>query len=189
MLNPLVPIVAWIRRHKHRIGLVAISHTAKQIEEYLFDWVLYGSVVAWSTTTWGAWHGAIIAFFIMAILSAFSCWIYLLFYDWAKVDCFGFELLKDLKEEEGSSGAGRLLQKILKLGDIPAFFALSIHTDPFMVTVYLRKREHAHKGLTPRDWKIFWASVLFSNAYWTFSWTVVIEVIRFIWNTTAYPVI
>ena len=103
--------------------------------------------------------------------------------DWAKRDWFGFEALKELREEETGRGwLSRLLHKILKLGDIPAFIALSIYHDPFMVTVYLRKKEHTHQRLTSRDWKIFWAAVIFSNAYWTLRWTVILVAIGYMWE-------
>lgn len=185
MENPLIPFVAWVRRHKQRIGLFAIGHTAKRIEEYLFDWILYGVVVLWCTSQWGTWYGSLAAFAIMAPISGLFCWGYMRLYDWAKIDWFGFELLKELKEEERSGFMGRLLQKILKLGDIPAFIALSLYNDPFMTTVYLRKKGHGHTGLTRRDWGIFWSSVLLSNAYWTLRWTVIIEIVRFLWISVA----
>jgi hypothetical protein len=186
MKNPLISGIAWVKRHRHRIGLIAVGHTAKRIEEYLFDWLIYGIVVLWATSRWGAWHGSFVAFGIMAPISALFCWFYIIFYDWAKKDWFGFELLKELKEEERSGRGGRLLQKILKLGDIPAFFALSIYQDPFMTTVYLRKKGHGHAGLSRRDWNFFWSSVFVSNAYWTLRWIVIIELVRLLWAVSLH---
>ena len=89
--------------------------------------------------------------------------------------------MKELREAEEEGWFGRIFRKVARLGDVPVFILLSIHSDPFMVTLYFRKREHAHKGLTSRDWKIFWGAVLFSNAYWTLRWTIIIELLRFLW--------
>lgn len=169
----------WFHRHKHNIGLIAVGHAAKRVEEYLFDWLIYGAVVYWTTHVWGVLWGSFIALAIMAPLSALACLLYIQFYDWAGKDLFGFEALKELREEEAHTGwFGRLFARLLRLGDIPAFIALSIWGDPFITTVYLRKREHAHRGLTRRDWKVFWSGVLFSNAYWTLRWTLLISIAR-----------
>ena len=39
--------------------------------------------------------------------------------------------------------------------------------DPFVTTVYMRHGAGAYSGLSTRDWKIFWASVLVANLWWT----------------------
>lgn len=59
----------------------------------------------------------------------------------------------------------------MRLGDIPAFFALCVWGDPFKVTIYMRKTDSKYRGLRLRDWFIFWAAVLVSNGFWTLSWT------------------
>ena len=174
----------WFSRHKRRIGLVVVGHAAKRVEEYLFDWLLYGAIVLWSTTTFGAFQGSLIAFAIMAPVSALLCWLYMLLDDWAKKDIFGFEMLKELRDEELHGGfVGRLLRRVLSWGDIAAFIALSIYGDPFLVTVYLRKKANVHRGLTRRDWSIFWGAVLFSNGYWTLRWAFIFELFRFFIGT------
>ena len=123
----------------------------------------------------------------MAPLSALFCWLYMVFYDWAKRDWFGFEALKELREMETTGVFGRLFRRALRFGDVLAFFALSIYHDPFMVTVYFRNKGHEHGGLTQRDWRIFWTSVVVSNAYWTLRWTVIFELIRILWERVLQP--
>jgi hypothetical protein len=183
-------LLGWFIRHKQRIGTIAVGHAAKRVEEYLFDWLIYAFVVYQCTSLWGTYWGSIAAFFIMAPLSALVCWLYLLFYDWAKKDWFGFELLKELREEEAqSSWFRRLMIRIARWGDLAAFIALSIHDDPFMVTVYLRKKGHEHRGLSRRDWNIFWLAVVFSNAYWTLRWTVIVTVIEFLWRIAPHSLV
>lgn len=177
----------WFIKYKNRIGLIAVGHTAKQVEEYLFDWLLYGVVVYWYTSAWGPFWGSVAAFLVMTPLSALFCWVYLLLYDWAKKDWFGFEALKELRETETKGFFGRIFRVAIRLGDIPVFILLSIHSDPFLTTVYFRKKGHEHGGLTARDWKIFWASAIASNAYWTLRWTVLFELVKLFWNYALRP--
>ncbi len=174
--------VGWFHRHKHRIGLIAIGHTVKQIEEIFFDWIVYAAVVAACVQTWGLYRGSFIALVIMGVLSAVMCLLYLRLYDWSGKDWFGFEALKELRDEEKSGWWGKMLRRLLRIGGIPAFLLLSVNTDPFMTTVYLRHKSTQYQGLTRRDWNIFWASVFVSNLYWTLQWTVIIEVAKWVWR-------
>ncbi len=176
-------LVGWLNRHKQRIGAIALGHTAKKAEEVLLDWLIYGAVVVWATSTWGPIKGSLVAFAIMAPFSALMCLLYLRLYDWAKVDWFGFELIKEMRDEESHEHwFGHLLHRLIRLGSIPAFVVLSIHMDPFMTTVYFRHKHLQYQGLTRKDWAIFWGSVLLSNGYWTLRWTVIYGVVLFLWN-------
>lgn len=175
--------MSWFQRHKHRIGLVAFGHTAKRLEEYFFDWLLYALVVAWATKTYGAVIGSLVSFFIMAPLSALVCWFYIVFYDWLKKDWLGLETIEAMREREATAGwFMRHLIRFTKLGDIPMFFGLSIYGDPFMTTIYFRRGAHLYNGLSKRDWKIFLASVFVSNIYWILRWTILFEIIKYVWK-------
>ncbi len=176
-------------RLRDRVGLMAIGHTAKQIEEFLFDTLLYGTVVGYLTTAFGPIWGSLASFVVMAPLSTLVCLVYIKLYDMLGKDMFGFEAAKSLKEEVNNAGfwAG-LVRKMLRLGDVPAFIALSIHTDPFMTTIYLRKGSDQYDGMSKRDWYVFFGSVLFSNGYWTLRWTVIVLVAVWVWNFVPEPV-
>lgn len=188
MTRIIYSIHSWVLRHKQRIGLVLIGHTAKRVEEYLFDWLLYGIVVGWSMYTWGSFYGSFVAFFIMAPLSAIMCYGYIRFYDWAKKDWLGFETIEELREQEAAHGwFMRNLVRIAKRGDWAMFIALSIYGDPFMTTVYFRRGAHKYNGLSKRDWRIFWGSVLFSNAYWTLRWALIFLILVPLWNRFITP--
>ena len=171
-----------------QIRLIAIGHTAKRIEEYLFDWILYGSVVVFCTTKWGVYEGTFIAFMVMMPLSAIVCLLYLSFYMWAKTDWLGLEALKSMREADEQGGfVARLAYRIARHGSIPAFFALSIYGDPFMTTVYLRRGAKTYGKLEARDRNIFWSSVIVSNAYWTLRWTILIELALYAWEALILP--
>lgn len=178
-MRVLLKAYSWCACHKQRIGTIAIGHTAKRVEEILFDWLLYGMVVTICTTAWGPLYGSLAAFATMMPLSALVCTAYLRFYDWAKVDWFGLEAVKGFVQHSSSTSRFvRVVQAIASRGDVPAFFALSLYSDPFMVTIYLRRSTLKYDGLTKRDWIVFWTSVVFSNAYWTIRWTAIVEVVR-----------
>lgn len=184
-------VAGWLSHHKKRIGIIAVGHSAKQIEEILFDWLLYGSVAAWATVTWGVYWGSVVTFAIMMPLSAIMCMLYIRLYDWSKKDWFGFELMKEWRDEtKHETWFGRTLHRITRNGGIPAFLILSIHGDPFFTTVYFRHKNSQYHGLTKRDWGIFGASVLVSNAYWTIRWTVVVQILFFIllWTRNIVPI-
>lgn len=178
---------SWLDRYKKKIGIIALGHGAKKVEEYFFDWFLYGAVNAWALTTYGVTWGYLVTFAIMTPISAVMCYIYIKAYDWVKIDAFGFEMIKKHREEPfGQSTFAQMLHRIVKLGDFPAFILLSIHMDPFMTTVYLRKDGHDFQGLTKRDWGYFWASVIVSNAYWTLRWTIIIAIIAYVSSWLGY---
>lgn len=172
---------------KKRVATIAVGHTAKRVEEWLFDWLLYGYVVAMCTLTWGAYHGALAAFAIMAPLSAMVCLIYIGIYNWLQADWLGLELLKDFARASSGGFFSRLAHRIVRHGQLPAFLMLSIYGDPFMTTVYLRRGAGSYGKLTPRDLNIFWASVFLSNGYWTLRWTILIELVIYVWQTILEP--
>lgn len=158
-------------RWKERIGLVFIGHGAKNVEETFFDYVVYPAVIAWLGMVYGG--------IAMTALSALMCWIYILAYDWSKKDWFGFELLKEARDgEEAGTRIGRIVQKVARKSDLAAFLALSVYSDPFFTTVYMRKGAAVYNGMSRRDWLVFWGSVLFANLWWTLAMTGAIEGIR-----------
>lgn len=147
-------------RWKQRIGILAVGHTFKRAEELVFDFTLYPLVIALL--------GAIVGGLIMTAFSALVCYLYILFYDWSKRDWLGLELLRELRDGEEKQGrVARLMQRAARKGNWLAFLALSCYTDPFVTTVYLRKSAETYNGLSARDWRVFWASVLVANLWWT----------------------
>jgi hypothetical protein len=162
-------------RWKERIGIMAVGHTFKQVEEFIFDYTMYPAIIAWL--------GAVMGGLVMTAFSALICYLYILFYDWSKKDWLGLELLKEVRDGKEKHGrVAHLVQKIARKGDLVAFFVLSAYTDPFVTTVYLRKMSGSYNGLSPRDWKIFWASVLTANLWWTVVVTFAVAGIRLLIN-------
>jgi hypothetical protein len=73
------------------------------------------------------------------------------------------------------------MKKSPRLGDLAAFFILSIIEDPFVVTMYLR---HGYiNGLRMRDIVIYLGSSIISIAYWTIRNGLLVELgLRHLFN-------
>ena len=167
---------------KKRLAEVATGHGGKLVEEWLFDTFLYGAVSIFCQQQWGIFYGAIATFLIMAPLSALVCSLYLKFYDWLGRDIFAFESIKESEEIAEGGWVYRYIIPLIKKGDVAAFFILSIFKDPFMTVVYLRDKDRKYQGLGPREKRIFWSSVVVSNAYWAFRWNILVIVITKVWQ-------
>jgi methionyl-tRNA formyltransferase len=122
------------------------------------DYVLYPFVIY----KLGLLHGGI----VMSLFSFLVCLLTLWFYDWSKRDWLGIEAIKQLKDYEGAGWFQRQLSRLLRKGDPVACVVLSIKFDPFITTAYMR--HGAFTGMSRRDWKIFVASWLIGNVYWSF---------------------
>jgi hypothetical protein len=162
-------------RWKERIGIMVIGHTFKQFEENVFAYVLYPLAIAAL--------GGVVGGLVMTVSSALECWIFIRLYDWSKKDWLGLELIKEARDgEEGYSRMPRFVHRIARKSDWLAFLVMSFTTDPFMTTVYLRKGIESYNGMLPRDWRIFWASVVVGNIGWTVVVTSAIAGFRFVFR-------
>lgn len=158
-------IILWAKK----LSMVAAGHSLKQLEEIVVDHVIYGVVAAASLKYMGPVYGPFVTFAVMTPITAYLCLKYIKFYDKSQKDWFGFEELKDATSSIKSAWIRKALEKSETFG----FIFWCINGDAFMVTVYCRKKENRYDGLTPRDKKIFWAAILFSNGWWTIRWYVI----------------
>jgi hypothetical protein len=140
-----------------RLRTLAAGVTIMYVINKAFDYLLYPYVVYRA--------GVIVGGLVMTGLSAIACLAILKFYDRTKKDWLGIETVRDLRNYRGDRPAGRLLTGLLSKSDVVAFVALSLYYDPFVTTVWLRHERFG--GLSARDRKIFWGSVLLCNASWT----------------------
>lgn len=187
-------LAAFFAAQKKRIATIALGHTFNQIFDWLFNYPLYLFVVEQAGLTKG--------YVVMAIASFFTCLAFIKFYDWLKVDWLGIEVAKEAKEYGPAfikkmnieSGIGRILwwpfSKIILFilwavnkGGFIAFMALSIYTDPFIATVYMRKGWGEYNGLNCKDWMVFLASTAIGNAYWAIRTFAILEVAKFSWKS------
>lgn len=158
---------------KKRLGVVGIGLSANWIMVWTFDFVLYPFVIFIGGVLWGG--------LIMTFLSFITCYLTLLFYDWAKKDWIGIETLKSIKELNALSRIGKFLSRIVKKSDPLAMIVLSIQFDPFITVAYMRHGAHKYNGLSGRDWRIFITSLILSNIYWTLAAYMGITLIEATW--------
>ena len=117
---------------------------------------------------------------MMASFSALFCFGAIFFYDRVRRDLLGLEALKTLREYEGGRVWGKVFSWILKRGDVAAFLFLSVFSNPFVATVYLRRGAYAFDGMRTREWSIFATSFLLSNASWAFACFVGVSFVEWV---------
>jgi hypothetical protein len=159
IIDSLKRVLVAISANKQRLAILGVGVLANQVFVYSFNYGIYPLVIYH--------YGPFKGYFIMVALSAIVCYLTILFYDWLKKDFLGIETIKEIKEYEGQHRTARFISSILKKSDLLAFLFLSIKYDPFITVVYMRKGAHKYDGLTKREWKIFTASLLVGDIYWT----------------------
>lgn len=144
-----------------RLGTVAVGIASKKAFDFLIDWMLYPFVVTYL--------GMLTGGLVMTAITTAICVGLIRAYDWSQTDWLGIEALKGLRDQEPLPAARgkRLLARVLRAGDVAAFFALSLHADAFVTTLYLRRGAGHYNGMSRRDWRVFFASVVVVNAFWT----------------------
>lgn len=165
--SAVVVVLPWhIRAAQWIMGVVSYK-----LLDYTFDYALY----PWVIYKLGLVKGGL----VMATLSLCSCLLTLRVYDWLKRDWLGIELVKALRNYDGTSRWRRALRWLLNRSDGVAFVALSLRFDPFITTAYLR--HGSYNGLSSRDWRIFLGSVLLSNAAWALVCFGGVQALRRLW--------
>ena len=142
---------------------------------YAFDYFLYPIMLLWL----GVLKGTVVLFFLALVLN----YIAILIYDKIKIDLFGFEELKKIKEEVTATGKKTFLQKAILLGDIPAFIVFSWY-DPIFAVLYKRKSTQ-FDGFKRRD---YWILIL-STSIGCFIWSLMLGplayLVRISWQHIA----
>ncbi len=123
-----------------------------------YDLVLYTAVIA----RWGAIKGGA----MMMALSFVLDLVTLRLYDRFKRDVFGIEGLKRARDSEAATWTGKVLRWALRQNDFVVFVVLTLMTNQFVVTAWLRHGAGEFNGMQRRDWMIFLSSVALGNLYW-----------------------
>lgn len=158
----------WIR--KFNLKILAIGHLVFQSSDYAFDYLLYPFVIY----KFGPLYGGILMMFVATAI----CLTLVYVYDYLEKDWLGIEAVKELvenffkEEEEIARKSWRrhgknIARWVFHKNKIGQFIFLSLHFDPLITVIYMRPGYHLYNGLTKRDWKIFWASSILSNVWWT----------------------
>ena len=157
-----------------KIALIGFGITANSALVYLSDYLIYPFII-WKL---GLLKGGLLNTFISFIF----CFALLLFYDWSKTDWLGLETLKYLKEYAGQSKIGKMVAWFLTKSNVVAMFFLSIKFDPFITTAYMRRGSFQYNGMSKRDWKIFFSSLVISNLYWSLAAFMGVTLLEYCWK-------
>ena len=68
------------------------------------------------------------------------------------------------------------------LGNQAMVWAFDFLLYPFIAVAYLRPGSYHFNGLTRREWRLFWVSVLIGNLFWSFVAFTGITVFRWAWE-------
>ena len=158
----------WFVRHRGRLAEIGTGHTLYALFNWQFDNIVYVYVIyRWGLLVGGAF---------MTLLSALQCALLLLIYERMRIDWVGVGSI-----ERFSEMPRRMIQWATKHGRPLVFVALCVFQDPFITTAYFRGAKF--DGLRAKDWRLFFASVLVSNGYWTLRSGIVAAAVVGIYNT------
>lgn len=139
---------------------------------YIYDYV----VVSFLLVYLGLVEG-IVAVMLLSLLIDLGT---LKFYDWFKKDWLAIETLKELEYKKNFFG--KLFNFVKNKSTFLTIVILSLTSNAFIVTAYMRKGSFQYNGLTKRDWHIFLLSSLLTNLYWVFLIAGGIEIIKYIYH-------
>lgn len=174
MSGILKKIAAKLAAQKERIAILVIGLFGNKIMNLTVNYVIDPFLLV----RYGLLKGGI----AVMIFSFIICFATILFYDWAKKDWLGIEMIKGIKEYEGMSPIGRAIKWLLRKGDKVALIGLSILTDPFITLVYLRRGAHLYNGMSRKEWAIFLTSTFISNLWWVLVVSGGIQTVRVIFR-------
>lgn len=146
-----------IRVHRRRIAQIGTGFALYGTSNWFFDHILYVYVVYRL--------GIVMGGLIMTCVSCVICAAMLYVYERMKIDWVGGGTIARIAALPNPSWSQRLVRWAVNHGSVAMFIVLNIFQDPFITTAYFRQGRF--DGLQKRDWQVFAASVVFSNAYWT----------------------
>jgi len=138
----------------------------------IFDYFIYSYVISNS--------GLVAGFCIMTGLSLVLDRTLIYIYDQTTRDWLGVEEIKELRGYKGDDLLGRFIASILRKGNIAVMVILTLKSNPFITTIYMREEGGEHKGMTARDWKVFIFSLIVGNMAWSITVFTGWKVLEFI---------
>ncbi|HMP85082.1 MAG TPA: hypothetical protein PKE08_00230 [Candidatus Paceibacterota bacterium] len=148
-----------LRALRNRLGILGVGLTVNALLTWVFDYALYPFVI-WKL-------GIVCGSIVMTACSAIVCLGLLAFYNWSKKDWLGIEAVKSLRDKSGTGRFKKISNWAMNSGDPIMMIFLSVNFDPFITVAYMRKGVNNFDKLTARDWKIFFASLIVANVYWS----------------------
>jgi len=176
-------IVRNLYAYRTRIGTIATAHALLTALDWPFDYVLYPTVLIFC--------GPLLGTALMMTLALLLNVAILRMYVANGTDWLGVREVEALKHTVDLAKTEhivtRALQWATRHGDTATFFFFSIFKDPFWTVAFLRKGRPG--PITPRDWRVFWASFAVANLYWAGRWVLTIEGALWIYQTMFDPIV
>ncbi len=147
----------WLVRHRRRLAECGVGHTMYAMFNWQFDNVVY----VYAIYRLGLLAGGA----LMTLLSMLQCAALLVIYERMRIDWVGAGSIARFSGAASTSWWQPVIQWAMRRGQLMMFLALCIFQDPFITTAYFRGGRF--DGLRVQDWRVFFASVLVSNGYWT----------------------
>ena len=123
-----------------------------------YDYVLYTAALA----KFGVLKGGAIMMAISFVLDFATLRVY----DRLKLDLFGIEALKSLRERTPTNWTERMTIWALRQSEFVVFMVLTLLTNQFVVVAWMRHGARQYNGMTQRDWVIFLSSFFIGHLYW-----------------------
>jgi hypothetical protein len=176
---------------KRKLKLLGLAHGLLYILDWSFDNILYPIALVY--------FGTVLGLTVMTIASAVICFILLRHYINSREDWLGVDVVEHIKENSHKwikrfySKEGhwwklmhivayppvqffKLVIWMLRVNNVGAFIILSIYEDAFKTTAFLKRNRTA--DMSRQDWLVFFGSIILSNIWWTFRWTVIISIVK-----------
>ena len=166
----------WLSRNRRRIAEIGTGHILYATFNWFFDNVLYvAAILQLGLVSGGA---------LMTALSLIQCAASLVLYEHIRIDWVGAGSIAQLAGVPNPAWWQRLIAWATRRGAVVVFLVLCIFQDPFITTAYFRGGRF--DGLRSRDWRLFFASVLVSNFYWTLRSGVLAAVVASAWRWVGH---
>ncbi len=147
----------WLARRRRRLAEVGAGHAAYAIFNWQFDNVVYVyAIYRLGLVAGGA---------IMTVFSMLQCALLMVIYERMRIDWVGAGSIARFSGVPSPSWWQRIIIWTTQRGKVFVFFVLCIFQDPFITTAYFRGGRFG--GMQAQDWRLFFASVVVSNGYWT----------------------
>ncbi len=165
-------VIKNLPNYTSRLRLWITGISSYYVFTYLYDYF----VVSFLLIYFGLIKGIVIIMVLSVLIDLGT----LKFYDWFKKDWLALETLKDLQYKKNFWG--KLFSFVHDKSTFITVVVLSLTSNAFIVTAYMRKGAFQYDGLTKRDWSIFFASSFLTNLYWVFLIAGGLEIIKYLYQ-------
>ncbi len=169
------PVNIILNKHKMFLSKIKLWVTGIGLY-YTLTWLYDYVMVSFLLIYFGFLRGSIIVFISSILVDLVTIRLY----DYWKKDWLALETIKDL--ENKNNFIGKIFKWVHGKGSVLTIVILSLTSNAFVVTAYMRKGSYEYNGMGKRDWIVFLTSSVLINLYWIFVVGGGIELFRYLKN-------